>query len=186
MLADAASALSSARSYHVKGMVDPGINLDIVVVREGWTGTVTRQGVSWSGIVLDGTVWFRGAQLWSATLPAQQAAAFGDHWVRVDDPAAAYGLAKNLSRLERSIPGVVFARHPGLVSRLTDFEGRRVIELRSRTDLYDVLASGTPYPLRWLELDKGSPGQNPCGITLDRFDADVTVEPPQPALVLTQ
>jgi hypothetical protein len=61
-------------------------------------------------------------------------------------------------------------------------DGRRVIELRSKTDVYDVLATGTPYPVRWLELENPGPDGKPCGITIDGFGAPATVSAPANAL----
>ncbi|MEA2682246.1 MAG: hypothetical protein QOK05_574 [Chloroflexota bacterium] len=170
MLAEAAQALRGTRSYHVSGMLDPGLSIDIVVSRHGSTGRVTSHGVTWDEIGVDTRTWFRGRALWNATLPAAQADALGDDWVLVSDPSAAFGFAGPLHDLQTRVPGVVFGRQPGLSNRGTKkLNGQEVLELANATDIYDVLTSGVHYPVRWLETEIPGPDGKPCGITLDRF-----------------
>lgn len=184
ILADSAAALRAAASYRVAGMLDSGITVDIVVVRQGWSGTVSTRGVTWRGIELGGQVWFRGQALWRAILPAAEAARLGDRWTLVRDPDAAFGLARNLSHTELAIPELVFGPHAGLSARSTTLDGRRVIELRGPTDIYDVLVDAPHYPVRWLETDEPGPTGQPCGITLSRFGEAVSVAAPVDAATL--
>ena len=179
VLADAATALRGASSYHVGGMLDPGLAVDLVVTRHGSTGGITTHGVTWEEVAVGGDTWFRGAALWQATLPAEQAAALGDDWVLVTDPAAAFGFAGPLHDLPARIPDVVFGPHPQLKNRgARRLSGQQVVELSSSRDTYDVLETGTPYPVRWIEVENVGPDGKPCGITLDRFGAATTVEAP--------
>jgi hypothetical protein len=185
ILADAAAALRGASSYHVSGMLDPGLAVDLVVTPGGVTGHLAARGVSWEEIEVKDQLWFRGAALWKATLDADRAVGLGDHWVLVNDPAAAFGFAGPLRKLETRMPGVVFRRRTAPGNRGTrQLGGRRVVELASDRDIYDVLADGTPYPVRWLETDNPGPSGQPCGITLDRFNAPAKVLPPGSALTL--
>lgn len=164
-------------------MIDPGFTLDLRVTPRGETGTMTAHGVTWEVLALDGTAWARGNALWAATLPAARAAALGDGWVQVSDPAAAFGWARLFVTLPTAVHDVVFGPHAGLhVSGTIRLGGRTAVELRSATDVYDVAATGTPYPLRWLDTDIPGPGGQPCGITLDRFGEPVTLAPPSPVV----
>jgi hypothetical protein len=160
-------------------MLDPGLEVDLVIVPGGSLGMLTSHGVSWREITTAGRTWFQGAALWSATEPAAVAAALGDHWVLVQSASSGFGLAPRLAQLDTGIPGVVFAAKPGLQNiGEVSLGGRRVVELRSKRDIYDVLATGTPYPVRWLEVENPGPDGKPCGITIDGFDAPVTVTAP--------
>ncbi len=179
MLGDAADALRHTSSYHVLGMLDPGLEVDLVIVHGGSSGTVTSHGVSWHEITIAGHTWFQGAALWAATQPATAASALGDRWVLVQSASSGFGLAPRFAHLDISIPGVVFALKPGLQNvGEVNLGGRRVVELRSKKDIYDVLATGTPFPVRWLELENPGPTGKPCGITIDGFGAPVTVVAP--------
>jgi hypothetical protein len=171
VLSDASRALLAAASYRVAGMLDPDFVVDVAVRPEGVDGAVTSHGLTWRVRTLGDYVWFSGAALWRATLP-RRAGELGEGWVRVDDPDAGFRLAGRLARLPQSIPGIVFAPHPGLRSAgVKTLDGRRVVELRTDKDVYDVLADGTPYPVRWLELGETDEEGRPCGITLSGFNA---------------
>lgn len=185
VLADASAALRSSRSYRVTGMLDPGLTVDVVVVPDGSMGTITSHGVSWEQIAFAGTIWFKGPDLWHATLGPEDSDRLGDQWVKVETESAAFGLAKMLTVLDKSIPGLVFAAKPGLKNRgLKDVLGQRVIELENDTDVYDVRADGTPYPIRWLEKETPGPDGKPCGITLSEFDSPVSIVPPTSTVTL--
>ncbi|SRR5258708_38995076 len=111
--------------------------------------------------------------------PAAVAAALGDRWVLVQSASSGFELAPRLAHLYTTIPRVVFALKPGLQNiGEVSLSGRRVVELRSERDIYDVLATGKPYPVRWLELENPGPDGKPCGITIDGFGAPATVTAP--------
>jgi hypothetical protein len=168
-------------------MLDPDLSIDMTVLPNGESGTLGSHGVTWRVLMRDGAVWLSGRELWAATLPADRAAALGDGWVRVTDPEAGFGWTKRLPTLAASISNIVFASHgPLAVSGSTTVGGRAAVELRGGADIYDVAATGTPWPLRWLDADIPGPGGQPCGVTLDRFDQPVTLPtPPAPVATLT-
>lgn len=179
MLAESAQALRGASSYHVSGMMDRGLTVDVVVTKQGSVGRISSHDVTWDEVAVGGETWFRGAALWRATLPAQQAADLGDNWVLVTMPAAAFGFAGPLHNLQERIPGVVFGPQPKLVNRgLKRVNGRQAVELSSSTDVYDVFADGPHYPVRWLEVEVVGPNGQPCGIALDRFGEPATIVAP--------
>jgi hypothetical protein len=164
-------------------MLDPGFEVDLVVVPGGSTGTATSHGVTWREITTGGHTWFQGAGLWAATEPAAVASSLGESWVLVQAASTGFDLAPRFMHLDVAIPLVVFAQSKGLQNLgETTLDGRRVVELRSKTDVYDVLAAGTPYPVRWLELEHPGPNGKPCGITVDRFGAPTVVTAPLGAL----
>jgi hypothetical protein len=183
VLAEAAGTLRHTNSYHVVGMLDPGMDVDLVVVPGGSTGTVTTQGVTWREITTSGQTWFQGAALWAATQPAEVAFALSNNWVLVQSAATGFGVAPRFAHLDFAIPSVAFGKSKGLENRgEITLNGRRVVELRSETDVYDVLAVGIPYPVRWLELEHPGPNGKPCGVTLDRFGAPTVVTAPSNAV----
>ena len=164
-------------------MLDPGLGLDLQVTPRGEIGTLTSHGVTWRVVALDGAMWMRGRALWNATLPPDRAAAFGDSWVAVDDGEAGFGWARFLPAFPRQIVAQVFGPHDALrIAATTRFGGRDAVELRGGKDLYDIAATGTPWPLRWLDADIPGPGGQPCGVTLDRFGEPVALAPPSPVI----
>jgi hypothetical protein len=164
-------------------MLDPGFDVDLVVVPGGSVGRVTSHGISWQEVTTGGKTWFQGASLWAATQAPAAASALGDNWVLVQSDATGFGLAPRFAQLDVAIPSVVFAQDKGLENGgETTLSGRRVVELRSKTDIYDVLATGTPYPVRWLELEHPGPDGKPCGITVDRFGEPAVVTAPSDAI----
>ena len=186
LLDQAQKALAGASSYRVDGMIDPDLVLHVVVTRSGWAGTVKSHGVTWEQVSIGDTTWVRGAALWRAALPADRAAALGDAWVEVTDLDVAWRLPYHLTELEALIPQLVFTPKGGLVNKgETTFQGQRVFELVGAKDTYDVLSSGAPYPVRWLDADiVGKDGQ-PCGITLSAFNAPVSITPAPSTTTLT-
>ena len=179
ILAQASRALGATSSYHVAGMLDPGLGVDLVVEPHAVTGTMSSHGVTWRVLCVGADVWLSGRELWVQTVGPARAAAFGDAWVRIADPSAAYGSVALVPHLHGSIAAIVFGPHPGLrVSGTATIGGRPTTELSGPKDTYDVASRGTPYPLRWLDRDIVGPGGQPCGITLDSFDAAVSVTPP--------
>jgi len=167
-------------------MIDPGISLDMVVTSRGASGTMSSHGVSWQVVVIGDDIWMRGRALWTATLPAPRAAQLGDGWVHVTDGAAAFDYAHVLPHIHDSIATIIFAPRPGLtVTGRTAIGGRPAIEMCGPQDVYDVAATGTPYPLRWLDSDIKGPDGQPCGITLDGFDAAAVAVTPPPDVVGT-
>ena len=159
------------------------MEVDLVVVPGGSTGTVTTQGVTWREITTSGQTWFQGAMLWAATQPAQVASTLGDNWVLVRSAATGFGLGPRFSDLDFAIPTVAFSHSKGLENHgEITLSGRRVLELRSKTDVYDVLAVGTPYPVRWLELEHPGPNGKPCGVSLDAFGLPAVVAAPANAV----
>lgn len=175
----ATDALRAASSYHVSGMLDTGFVVDIVVLRDAAAGSVTSHGITWRFVEVHGRLWLRGAALWRATRPAVAARRLGDNWVLVIDPKAAFGWEGRLAHLPTGIPDLVFVAKPGLVNRgVRSVNGHRVDELSSPKDVYDILTSNPPYPIRWLEPDERGPNGQPCGITLDRFGAAANVIAP--------
>lgn len=170
-------------SYHVTGMIDPDVTLDLRVTPRGETGTVTSHGITWHVLALDGAMWLQGRGLWAATLPPDRAAAYGDGWVRVTDGSAAFDTARILPTLPQAMVAQVFGPHPQLrVTATTTLAGRQAVELQGGKDIYDVAATGTPYPLRWLERDTPGADGRPCGITLDSFGAPAGLAPPSPVV----
>ncbi|HET9052357.1 MAG TPA: hypothetical protein VFO60_11705 [Candidatus Dormibacteraeota bacterium] len=160
-------------------MLDPGLGVDLVVEPHAVTGTMSSHGVTWRVVCVGADVWLSGRELWVRTLGQARAAALGDAWVRATDPSAAYGSVALVPHLHGSIASIVFGPHAGLaVSGTATIGGRAATELRGPKDTYDVAAGGVPYPLRWLDRDITGPGGRPCGITLDSFDAIVSVTPP--------
>jgi len=184
LLRAAAQSLRDSSSYRVTGMVDPGIVLDLVVVKSGSHGHVTTHGLTYEEVASKGRLWIRGAALWGATLDRQRAATFGDQWVEVRDPSAAFNFAGLLIDIERRIPGTVFGPHRGLKTYRSTYAGRPVLELRNGKDTYDLLTGPVPYPVRWVETENPGPDGQPCGITLSEFNAPATVTPPTSALTL--
>jgi hypothetical protein len=186
ILADAAAALKSVQSYRIDGMLDPGFTVHIVVVRGGSTGTVTAKGITWSTVASHGKLWLQGRGLWQKTLSPAEAARLGDSWVLVTDPNAAFRYARALRNLDETIPGIVFGPHPTLVNKgAIVVDGARVVRLESDDDIYDILATGTPFPTSWLEKENPGPDGKPCGITLSGYDAPAVVRPPAAAKTLT-
>lgn len=179
MLADAATTLQAAASYHVFGMLDPDVQVDVVIIPGGVVGTVSTHGLTWRQVSRHGSSTVRGDGLWRATLPATQAAALGDSWVQVADPAAGFGVIARIAQADASIPALVFSHHIGLLNRgKRRVNGRDVVELSSSTDVYDVLADGTPFPVRWLDTETRAPDGSLCGISLDRFGEHVAFTVP--------
>ena len=178
ILHDAANALRSVQSYRIDGMLDPGFTVHIVVVKGGSTGTTTAHGVTWSSIAIQDTLWLRGKDLWTKTLSRADAARLGDSWVLVTNNKAAFGYARALKHLDQTIPGLVFARRTLENKGEQVIGGQKVIRLENDDDIYDIRASGTPFPLSWLEKENPGPDGKPCGITLSGFDAPATVTPP--------
>lgn len=186
LLDQAQKALAGASSYRVDGMIDPDLVLHVLLTPSGWSGTVTSHGVTWEQAALGERTWVRGAALWKATLPADRAEALGDAWVEVTDLGAAWGLIHHLSHLEVLIPALVFGPHAGLLNKgETNYRGQSVLELVGPKDTYDVLSTGAPYPVRWLDADiVGKDGQ-PCGITLSAFNAPASITPAPSTTTLT-
>lgn len=183
-MADAASSLRHASSYRVVGQIDDQLTVAMTVTPDGTRGTVTSHGVSWQEVERHGTVWFRGVRLWRATVSAAKAQRFGDSWVRVTDPSAGFGWLTPLSDVQAAIPTIFFAPKGAMVNlgrRVID--GREVVRIKNGPDIHDVLASGTPYPVDWLETDEPGPDGQPCGVALSAFDAPVMVKAPVTALV---
>jgi hypothetical protein len=187
VLADTATALRAAHSYHVTGMLDPGFSVDVVIVPNGSTGTITTHGVSWYEISSNGQVWFRGSALWRATVSARLAQRYDDNWVLVSDKKAGFGFAGRVAHFDDSVPDVVFGPQQGLTNNgVTTLNASRVVELTSNTDVYDVLVDAPHYPVRWLEKENPGPNGQPCGITLGNFNQPApSVRPPQTPLELT-
>jgi len=177
ILADAAKALRHTTSYRVTGMIDPGVVVDVVVVPGGSAGKLTVDKVPFNEVSLHGKVWLQGAALWT-TLVGDRGAGFGEDWVLVQDPTVASGWAGRLMDLDHSIPGVIFAPHPGLVKSRKVLDGRDVLELRNASDVYDVLPSSVPFPVRWYEVELPGPNGQPCGITLNSFNNPVRLSEP--------
>ena len=185
ILADAAATLDTVSSFTARGMLDPGVGVDLTVNGSQLAGTVTSHAITWDVNIDGSTVLFRGRALWDATAPAQ-AAAFDARWVRVDDPHAGYGLAGELAHFRYGLSHIIFGPHPAAsaVSQ-TSLSGTAVIELRGGGDTYDVAATGTPWPLRWLDSDIAGPDGRPCGITLADFGSAPAVAVATPGAVLS-
>ena len=185
VLAEAVQALRATGSYHVSGMLDPGFSVDIDVTPRGSAGSVTIRNVRWDEVAVDGQLWFRGAALWRASLPSSRAKLYDEHWVHVLDKRAAFGFAGRIGHLNDSIPGIVFGPQHGLTNTgAKTVDGQRVVELTSDEDIYDVLVHPPRYPVRWLEKENPGPNGQPCGITLSRFGAAVTLRAPTTTLEL--
>lgn len=183
LLAAAAAALGGATSYHAAGMVDPGLTIDLAVTTDGVAGSMTSHGVAWRVVVHEGNAWISGRALWDATVSPARAAAFGDSWVRVTDPSAAFGFARILPVMASGIPKL-FGPQPQLaITGRTTVGGKDAIELRGPQDVFDIAAEGTPYPLRWVE-HPADPGAQPRDLILDGFGTQAAITPP-PAVAAT-
>jgi hypothetical protein len=183
-MVDAANSLRHASSYRVVGQLDDQLTVALTVTPNGTRGSVTSHGVSWQEVELHGTVWFRGAALWRATAPAAKSRRFGNHWVRVIDKTAGYGWRDPLSDVQTAIPSVFFAPKGDMVNLGRHvIDGRAVVRIKNGPDFHDVLATGTPYPLDWLETNEPGPDGQPCGVTLSDFDSPVSVTAPVTTLV---
>jgi hypothetical protein len=178
ILDDAANALRSIQSYRVDGMLDPGFTVHLVIVRNGAMGTVMAKGITWRMVARADTLWLRGRALWAKTLPRVKATQLGDDWVQVNDPKAAFNYARSLHNLHVTIPTVVFHRRTLENKGERVVNGQRVIRLENDDDIYDVRATGTPYPLTWLEKENPGPDGQPCGIRLSAFDAPAALDVP--------
>lgn len=185
LLASAAAALDAVSSFHVTGMYDPGLSIDLVASGANTQGTITTHGATWQEIGIDGHAYLRGRALWGATVPGR-AAELGDQWVAVDDPNAGYQTAQLGANIRRALTLVVFGTHPGLVNTgAVTINGRRAIELHSATDIYDIADDGTNYPLRWLDTNDPAANGQPCGVTLTDFGKPVTITAPVATATLT-
>jgi hypothetical protein len=182
-MAAARAALRATSGYHVSGMLDDGFTVDLRVSRTSLAGTVTHNGISWQVVQDRGRLWFRGSAMWHATISADAAERLGDNWVQVTSFNAGFGYAAHLVDLQREMPDEVFRDKPGLRNvGFRTFAQRRVVELSSDEDVYDVTAAAPHDPLRWLEPDEIGPDGKPCGIVLDHFGAAVHVVAPDTAL----
>jgi hypothetical protein len=185
ILADSARAVQAVATFKAVGMLDPGVDVDLSVAGDDSSGTITTKGATWHEVTSGGRVFFKGAQLWAASAPTR-AAAFGDNWVEVTDPSAGFGLARVLPHFRVALTEVVFGPHPGLVNRgVSTLSGRQVVELRNSHDLYDVLASGTPLPVRWVDEDTATSDGVACALTLGDFESPITVTAPVATATLT-
>jgi hypothetical protein len=135
-------------------------------------------------VAVDGSVWFRGARLWQATTSRPAAERFGNSWVKVTDPAAGFGWRNPLSDVPLAIPTNFFAPRADMVNlgRMA-LDGRDVVRIRNGSDFHDILATGTPYPIDWLETDEPGPDGQPCGVTISGFNAPATLTAPRTHLV---
>ncbi|HEX3822854.1 MAG TPA: hypothetical protein VHV79_00130 [Mycobacteriales bacterium] len=183
-MADAAAALRHSTSYRVVGQLDDQLTVSLTVTPNGTRGTVTSHGITWQDVELHGKVWFRGSQLWRNTVSRAKARGFGNRWVLVRDKAAGFGWRDPLSDVQVAIPTVFFAPKGDMVSLGTrTIDGRSVVRIKNGPDYHDVLASGTPYPIDWLETDEPGPDGQPCGVTLSDFNSAITVTAPTTSLV---
>jgi hypothetical protein len=183
-MTDAANSLRHATSYRVVGQIDDNLTVSLTVTPVGTRGTVTSHGVTWQEVERHGTVWFRGARLWRVTVSPARARRFGGSWVRVVDPAGGFGWRDPLSDVQTAIPAVFFAPKGAMVNLGRKvIDGRTVVRIKNGPDYHDVLATGTPYPVDWLETDEPGPDGQPCGVTLSAFDAPITVTAPSTRLV---
>jgi hypothetical protein len=164
-------------------MLDTGFSVDLRVSRSALVGRVTAEHVSWDVVQSGGQLWFRGKQMWAATISPAQAAGYGDSWVHVTSLNAGFGWASHLLHLQTEMATEVFRDKPGLHNvGIRRFAGRRVVELSSSGDVYDVEVAAPHRPLRWLEPDEIGADGKPCGVVLDAFGKPVQVSPPVTSL----
>lgn len=164
-------------------MLDNDFTVDLRVSRTSVVGRVTTENVTWDVVQDHGRLWFRGQAMWRKTISADQAAAYGDKWVRVTSMNAGFGWASHLLHLQREMPDEVFRDKPGLQNvGIRSFGGHRVVRLSSSKDVYDVEAGMPHLPLRWLEPEEIGPDGKPCGVLLDDFGAPVEVAVPRTSL----
>jgi hypothetical protein len=183
-MVDAANSLRHSTSYRVVGQLDDQLTVSLTVTPNGTRGTVTSHGITWQDVELHGKVWFRGSQLWRNTVSRAKARRFGNRWVLVTNKTAGFGWRDPLSDVQIAIPTVFFAPKGDMVSLGTrTVDGRAVVRIKNGPDFHDVLASGTPYPVDWLETDEPGPDGQPCGVTLSDFNAPIAVTAPKTNLV---
>jgi hypothetical protein len=177
-------AIVHTSSYRVIGQLDDGLTVSLTITPDGSRGTITTHGVSWQEINVGHKVWFRGSRLWQTTVSRTKARRFADKWVLVTNPTAGFGQPGPLSDLPVALPENFFSPRGAMKNdgeRTVD--GRSVIHIVNGGDAHDILASGTPYPIDWLELDEPGPDGQPCGITISDFNAPVMVTAPKTTLV---
>jgi hypothetical protein len=183
VLAAARASLREVDSYRVRGMLDAGFTVDLRVSSTSLVGRVTAEHVTWQVVQDRGRLWFRGRSMWRRTISADQAASYGDKWVRVASMNAGFGWAGHLVDLQREMPDDVFRDKAGLRNvGVRTLAGRRVIRLASIHDVYDVRLAAPHLPVRWVEPDEIGPDGAPCGVVLDDFGAPVRVAVPRTAL----
>ena len=164
-------------------MLEDDFTVDLHVSRTSLVGRVTTENVTWDVVQDHGRLWFRGAAMWNKTISADQAASYGDNWVRVTSLNAGFGWASHLIDLQREMPDEVFRDKRGLRNVGTrTVAGRRVVRLSSSKDAYEVRADAPHLPLSWLEPDEIGPDGKPCGVVLDAFAATVNVIVPRTSL----
>ncbi len=152
--ADAAFRSAHSVRARVLGAAAEGTGpLDLTLTGTGARGWVTPpSGVRVDVVATSGSVYLRGRGFWARHGGVALAAAFGDHWVRVESakagkgaPFARYlttgGFAEGFLGLLRA-PGALDSKSPTMVA------GQPAVRLRSTAALGDVAATGKPYPLR--------------------------------------
>jgi hypothetical protein len=184
VMVDARTALQATSSYRVVGMLDDDLDVSLTVTPQGSRGALTSHGVSWQEVSIGPTIWFRGRSLWRATTSAATAQRLGDRWVRVTDEHAGFGWAGPVRNLPSTIPLNFFTAKGALrnLGRRT-VDGRPVVRIANGADRHDVLTSGPPYPVDWLETDEPGPDGQPCGVALSAFNAPVRLVRPRTDLV---
>ena len=211
ILADAVSALRSAKSFHMEATSTGGspFELTLDVVSGGAArGKLTSSGASADLVATGGKVYLRGQNFFAKSAGPQAAAVIGDRWVIVPSSADISGFQELLdtSRLAYCLQndhGTISKGGTGSVG------GQAAVILVDKGDkpgtspgkLF-VAAGGTPYPLELAVSGNATPGTPPggsqCGASgnsgtsggtgtffLSRFDESITVTPPPNPLDLS-
>lgn len=212
ILADAVSALRSAKSVHITAKstdtTSPNaVDLDLDLAAGGSaSGTVGTQGVTASVVVTGGKFYVRGRDFWAKVAGAEAATVIGDRWAIL--PASADTSAFTSFVNVNTLADCLNLDH-GTLSKggTATFDGQAAVVLVDKGDqpgtapgkLY-VAASGATYPLSLQVTGAAKAGTSPAGdkcnggasgsskdtgtVTFSDYGKVVTVTPPPDALDL--
>jgi hypothetical protein len=188
ILAAAQAAANGARSVHVTGAIkgkhaSESFDVELLAGR-GARGTVTLSGASFQLIEIDGTFYLQGSPAFYERIGGSAAAKLLEgKWLKA--PAAGEKF-RPLTRLTdlRSLVASALAEHSDVKAvGARTVDGRQVVgvsDLQRHETIY-VATSGKPYPI---EIAKSGSGGG--RITFDRWDAPVTLSPPERAIDISK
>ncbi len=180
-LADAVHVAARARSVHVAGRLVSGktpLTLDLTLARgKGAKGTVAQNGLSFDLVQIGDRIYIQGSDAFWKKYAGPAAGLLHGRWVSA---SASKGRFAQLAPLTNAAQlfALVESTHGRLVNAgLTDYEGRKVAEIRDTSDgskLY-VSAIGTPYPVALVGGEKHPDDQ----LRFDDWNANVSLSAPQ-------
>jgi hypothetical protein len=188
ILAAAQAAANSAHSVHVAGSIQgnhasESFDVDLLAGR-GASGTVTLSGASFQLIEIDGTFYLQGSPAFYERIGGSAAAKLLEgKWLKARATGEKFRPLTRLTDLRRLVASAL-SEHTDIKSIGTSrVDGRPVVgvsDLQRHETIY-VATSGKPYPI---EIAKSGSGGG--RITFDRWDAPVTLSPPERAIDISK